>query len=274
MSLKIQTLLINCLSVQQQDQLLTDLYNLSKKNLQHITQEYLKQRLNKYSTITLVHSKESSALLAFCFSQVYPLRILKMITLPVLHVGLTVVSKSFQGRKVLVLIFCSLYQFLIQNKRIKKSIYWTGACLSAKCSTPVSFLKIKKSAFHLNWPGISGEDRLSWFSRSPIPRMFSRKLSQLLSKQTSHDFILRDINKKTEFQLIEEEYVFQSQKEKMIVRFFQKHIMPFHELMIVVWFHPVFVWILSKKLVNKNSAAWNNKRGEFKKKQRGRLFST
>ena len=245
--MKIQTFFIQDLSPKEAEHLLSSLYVMAVRNLKTITPEYLKKRMKNYEIITLVYEKKSDELLAFSFSHIYFLSCF-IFQIPVFHIGLTLVSKSFRGRHISALLFLSVYDFLTKKNVVKKTVYLTGALLTAKCSTPVSFLKIKKSSSHTNWPRIRSHNKLSRLSCSWMSRAFSRHLSRLLSGTETDDFILRDVNKESGFQLAQEEYLFHSKKDRVIVQFFKNNIMFNNELITAVWFHPLVVFFKRKTL--------------------------
>ena len=247
--MNVKTIYLKNLSPADKQSLFLDLHSMAKQNVKEITKEYLQFRLNRYPFITLAWAGgEPNTLLAFCFSKIYFMPFL-FFNIPVFHLGLTVVAKNQRGKKISSSAFYSLYDFAKKNHFVKKTgIFFTGALLSAKCSSPVSFLKIKSSAFHLNWPRVKNENSLSWFSRSFLSRRLSLKLSWLLADQASQDFILKQVNKKSGFQLEEENYSFSSKKSNVIVRFFKKNIMPHNELITVVWFHPLMAVFKRKSL--------------------------
>ena len=251
--MKTETFLIKNFSSEEKNQLLSILLNMAQKNLKSITQEYLEKRTNNYRIITLVYKQNSDELLAFAFSHTYFLSCF-IVSIPVFHVGLTVVSKSFRGRHISSLIFLSMYDFVIKKNIIKKTLYFTGALFTAKCSTPVSFLKIKKSSSNMNWPRIHSENKLSNISYSWISKILSKKLSPLLSNQKTDDFILKNVNTENSFQLSKEEYSFRSKKDKIVVQFFRKNIIPNNELITIVWFHPFVIYFKRKTLLSHQTA--------------------
>ena len=245
--MKIQTFFIKDLSPQEVEQLLSSLHTLAVRNLKTVTLEYLKKRMKNYDIITLVYGKTSNELLGFSFSHIYFLPFL-VFQIPVFHIGLTLVSQSFRKRHISAVLFLSVYDFLIKKNIVKKTVYLTGALLTAKCSTPVSFLKIKKSSSHTNWPRIRSPHKLSRLSYFWMSKAFSRHLSRLLSGTETDDFILRDVNKESGFQLAQEEYLFHSKKDRVIVQFFKNNIMPNNELITAVWFHPLVVFFKRQTL--------------------------
>ena len=247
--MKVKTIALKSLSPAERQSLFSELHSMAAKNVKEITEEYLTVRINRYPYITLVRKGGAdNALTAFCFSKIYFLPIL-FFDIPVFHLGLTVVAQHQRGKKISSTAFYSVYDFAVKNRLVKAfSLFFTGALLSAKCSSPVSFLKIKSSAFHLNWPRVKNENSLSWLSRSHLSGNLSLKLSRLLANQISKDFILRQVNKKSGFQLAEENYSFSSKKSNAVVQFFKKNIIPHNELITVVWFHPLMAVFKRKSL--------------------------
>ena len=244
----VRSLMISSVSEEEKRKLIFSLYRLAQKNLKKITLDYLKERADSYQIITLVEEGgHGGVLLGFSFSKMRHIPFF-FFKIPVFHCGLTVLSREYRGRRISIEICASLYRIVLKKKMVRRSVtLFVGILFTAKCSTPVSFLKIKRFTSHISQPEIKDEDSLSPLSRTKPLRALSRSLSRLLARQSSEDFILRGINKNGDYLPDEEEYVFSSKKDQITVRFFEKHILPHNELITVSWFHPVFLWIHRKR---------------------------
>lgn len=235
-----ENVLLSGLSQKQQAVILASLYRFSIKNLKGVSYQYLDQRMRNYKILTLI--KTRGLLAGFSFSQIYFFSFLKI---PVFHCGTTVVSKEWRGQGVSGLVVRSLYRFVIKAGLINRwGMFFFGVCLTAKCSSPVSFLKLRKLTGFLICPQIGSEEGLSWLSRTRLSQALSGFLSHKLTKGQGRcrDFILRGVNREEGFWLDEEKYLFQSPKDQVTVRFFKKHILPHNELLVLTWFHPLFLW--------------------------------
>lgn len=242
----VKSIIIKELSEKEKQKILFSIYQLAKRDLKNITLSYLSKRMREYQIITLVQMpEEENRLLGFSFSHIYFFRLgLSYFKSALFHCGFTLIAKEFRGRKVSVNICFSLYKLVLKKKMINKLLMFLfGILFTAKCSAPVSFLKIKKFTFHLNWPRIKNKNSLSWLSQTKPSAALSRALSRLLAGKESDDFILRGINQGEDYQLEEEKYFFASKKDQDTVYFFKQHIMPHHELITVAWIHPVFLWL-------------------------------
>ena len=228
-------------SEKEKKELLISLYHLAQKNLKRITWSYLKARADSYQIITLI--EKGGDLLGFSFSHIHSLPVL-FFQIPVFHCGLTVLERKYRGRRISIDICASLYRTVLKKKLINRAVmFFTGILFTAKCSTPVSFLKIKRFAPHISQPEIKDENNLSHLSRTKPLKALSRSLSRILARQSSEDFILKGVNKNSCYLPDEEEYVFSSKTDQIAVRFFEKHILPHNELITVSYFHPVLLWI-------------------------------
>lgn len=239
----VKSIIIKELSEKEKEKILFSIYQLAKKDLKNITLDYLNKRMREYQIITLIQMpEEENKLLGFSFSHIYFLGF-SYFKITLFHCGFTLIAKNFRGRKVSVNICFSLYKLVLKKKMMNKFFMFVfGILFTAKCSAPVSFLKIKKFTFHLNWPRIKNKNSLSWLSRTKPSAALSRALSRLLAGKESGDFILREINSGEDYQLEKEEYFFTSKKDQDTVQFFKQHIMPHHELITIAWIHPIFLW--------------------------------
>lgn len=248
-SVKVKSLVIKELSEAEKNKILFSIYQLARSNLKTISFDYLNKRMCEYQIVTLIQKKEKEekeekALLGFSFSQIYfPYFFFSFLRVTLFHCGLTLISKDFRGRKISIAVCFSLYRLVLKKKMMNKFlVFLFGILFTAKCSTPVSFLKIKHFTFFLNWPKIRDKNSLSWLSKTGPSIALSRTLSQLLAGSSSDDFILRGINQGEDYQLMEEKYSFTTTQDMETVRFFKKHIMPHNELITMAWLHPVFLW--------------------------------
>ena len=247
-TLSVKSRILSELPGEEKKELLSSLYLIARDNLGNITLEYLEKRMESYKIITLIQNREEKELKGFSFSQIYFFSFLKI---PIFHCGLTLLSRDFRGRGVSVILCASLYKLLLEKKMVSRFLlFFAGILFTAKCSSPVSFLKIKNFTRYFSWPQIKDENRLSWFSRTKPSVFLSQFLSYRLSKQKVDDFILREINSGEDYQPDEEEYSFKSRKDQMVVRFFKKNIMPHNELITIAWFHPVFLWLHRRNYVH------------------------
>ena len=233
---------------EEKKELVLSLYRFAQKNLKKITLDYLKERADSYQIITLIEKGgQGGRLLGFSFSKMRRTPFL-FFKIPVFHCGLTVLSREYRGRSISIEIGADLYRTVLKKKMVSRPVMlFAGILFTAKCSTPVSFLKIKRFTSYISQPEIKDESNLSFLSRTKPLKALSRSLSRTLAGQNSEDFILRDINKNGDYLPDEEEYVFSSKKDQNTVRFFEKHILPHNELITVSWFHPVFLWIHRKR---------------------------
>ena len=250
-----ENILLSPLSESRRKMILSSLYRFSLNNLKEVSYQYLDQRMRNYKILTLIKTREGLA--GFSFSQIYFFSVLRI---PVFHCGTTVVSKKWRGQGSAGLVIHSLYRFVIKTGLISRwSLFLFGVGLSAKCSSPVSFLKLKKLAGFMICPHIASEEALSWLSRTWISRVLSKVLSHKLTKGQNlcRDFILRGINQ--EFQLEGEKYLFQNPQEQVTVRFFKKHILPHNELLALTWFHPLFLWWPGREASTKAGSGDSNR---------------
>ena len=246
--LSVKSRILSELSEEEKKEILSSLYFIARENLGNITLEYLEKRMESYKIITLIQSQEEKELMGFSFSQIYFLSFLKI---PIFHCGFTLLSRSFRGKGISIILCASLYNLLLEKKMVSRFLlFFAGILFTAKCSSPVSFLKIKNFTRYFSWPQIKDEDRLSWFSRTKPSVFLSRFLSYRLSEQKVDDFILREINSGEDYQPDEEEYSFKSKEDQKVVRFFETHIMPHNELITIAWFHPVFLWFHRRDYVH------------------------
>lgn len=241
----VKSLIIKEISEEKKEKILFSMYQLAKNDLKNITLDYLNKRMREYQIITLIQTKEDEEkLLGFSFSHIYFLPfIFSYFKITLFHCGFTLITKKFRGQKISVAICFSLYKLVLKKKMMNRFlIFLFGILFTAKCSTPVSFLKIKKFTFHLNWPRIRNKNSLSWLSQTKLSAALSRTLSRLLANKESNDFILREVNRGEDYRLEEEKYFFTSKKDQDTVYFFKQYIMPHHELVTIAWIHPVFLW--------------------------------
>lgn len=253
-AIRVSSRLIKEISPQERERLLSVLHSFAKRHVKSVNREYLNRRLQDYKIITLIQQgiqrggtqmlNDSSDLLGFSFSSIYFLSGF-FLKIPVFHCGLTLLHKNFRRRGLSLAVSASLYELIIQKKMISRlRLFFAGVLFTAKCSSPVSFLKIRRFAFRLSWPKIKDRDNLSFLSRTKPSQTLSRALSERLAgeENSSRDFILRGINTEEDvFQLNEEIYSFKTEREREAVRFFKKHIMPQNELITIAWFHPLIL---------------------------------
>ena len=265
----VQSFLIEELSAGQKESLVRSFFALARLSLKGMTEAYIRERMLKYKIITLIQEdlkaraaagSEAAAaagaaggagieagLAGFSFSNVYFFRFLYFMRLPVFHCGLIVLRRDWRGRGFSAAVPASLYQLVLEKKMLSRFLMiFFGLLFTAKCSSPVSFLKIRKFARGFSWPKIKDEDSLSWLSRAGWSKALSRFLSARLSGQISGDFILRGVNKNSGYQPDEEEYAFHSEKDKAAAGFFKKRIMPESELITAAWFHPLWLYFQRK----------------------------
>lgn len=236
----IKSILIKDITEEGKLALLDSLYKMSQNNLQSIGKDYLKKRFDTYQIITFLTEAKSNQVIAFSFSKFYLLSYFKT---PIFHFGLTVIDKRYRGKKISILISKSVYKLLLEKKIINKLIVWLfGLCFIAKSSSPVPFLKIKKSTFSLHWPRVKNERELSYLSRTRLSQYFSRFLSQLTGENITNDYILKDTNGRSVFLIHQENYNFTLAKDQTIVRFFKNHIIPNHSLLSIAWVHPIALY--------------------------------
>ena len=250
---EIRSCLIKDLSEKDRDRLLIVLHSFSEKNVKSISRDYLARRMKGYKIITLIYQGTDEnpyeEILGFAFSSIYFLSGL-FLKIPVFHCGLTLLAKNFRGRGLSLAVCASLYKLIVQQRMIGSlRILLTGILFTAKCSSPVSFLKIRRVAYQLSWPKIKDEDSLSFLSRTKLSRALSRALSCKLAgpDRSSDDFILRGINAQDFFQLEAESFSFEKKQDKEAVRFFKRHIMPWNELITIAWFHPLVLCLQRRK---------------------------
>ena len=235
-----ENILLSGLSEKQQQALLSSLYRFSKKNLKDVSFQYLDQRMRNYKILTLLGHQ--GHLTGFSFSQIYFFSFLRI---PVFHCGATVVSKQWRGRGAAGVVIHSLYRFVVKTGLINRwRMLFFGVGLTAKCSSPVSFLKLRKLTGFMICPQVNKEGGLSWLSRTRLSRALSCFFSHKLTKgqRVCRDFILRGVNQEGGFQLDEEKYLFPHLKDQVTVCFFKKHIFPYNELLVLAWFHPLFLY--------------------------------
>ena len=239
--------LIKELSETEREQLLSVLHSFATKNVKSISRDYLGRRMEGYKIITLIYQGTEDnpyqEILGFSFSSIHFLSGF-FLKIPVFHCGLTLLAKDFRGRGLSLAVSASLYKLIIQQKMIGRlRIFLTGILFTAKCSSPVSFLKIRRFAFRLSWPKIKDRDNLSFFSQTKPSQALSRALSCRLAgpAHSSGDFILREINTEDVFQLDKEPFSFETKQDKEAVQFFKRHIMPRNELITIAWFHPLIL---------------------------------
>ena len=246
--LSVKSRILSELSEEEKKEVLSSLYSLARGNLGNITLEYLEKRLKNYKIITLIYSQEGKELMGFSFSQIYFFSFLKI---PVFHCGFTLLSRSFRGRGISIILCASLHKLLLEKKMMNRFLFFfSGILFTAKCSSPVSFLRIKHFTRYFSWPQIKDENCLSWFSRTKPSVFLSRFLSYRLSEQKIDDFILRGVNSGEDYQPDKEKYSFTSKRDQAVVRFFEKHIIPHNELIIIAWFHPIFLWLHRRDYVH------------------------
>ena len=243
----IKSCVIDELSASQRESLISALCELAKNSLKGMKREYISERMLKYKILTLIQNQKKSGgvgeIVGFSFSDIYFFRFL-LISFPVFHCGLAVVGRDFRGRGASVAVVASLYKLLLKKKMLSRFLMILfGLLFTAKCSNPVSFLKIRSFSRRLSWPKIKDEDSLSRLSRAKWSKALSRFLSRRLADQNSEDFILRGVNRESGYRPDKEEYNFHSKTEKTAVSFFRKHIMPDSELITVAWFHPLWLWL-------------------------------
>ncbi len=248
--MEFKSLMIDELSDRDKGYFFNAFYNLSKRNLQTITKEYLDHRFKKYKIIGFFFNKENNEIMAFSFFTYYTASY-KFLKIPIFHYGLTVVDESIRGQAVLTSLSKSIYHFLKDRKIINPISVWVlGLLFTSKCSTPVSFLKIRKTNFSFNWPKIKNEQSLSYLSGTSLSMKLSRFLSQTISTQTTGDYIIRDVNNSNDYALKKEAYKFSSKKDKMTVGFFKNHIQPCNELITISWCHPIFLKMQKGKVLH------------------------
>ena len=240
--LSVKSLILSELSLKEKKKMLSSLYFMARNNLETITPEYLEKRMENYRILTLIQKKgEEKTVRGFSFSQIYFFSVLKI---PVFHCGFTLLSRDFRGKSLSLVICASLHRLLLNKRMVNRFLFFfSGILFTAKCSSPVSFLKIKHFTRYLSWPQIKDEDRLSLLSRSKPSVALSRFLSCLLARKKVDDFILRDVNSGDDYQPDKEGYSFTSRRDQTVVRFFEKHIIPHNELITIAWFHPLFLWL-------------------------------
>lgn len=246
-TITVKSLVIQELSEEGKGKIISSIYQLAKSNLKNITLEYLNKRMREYQIVTLIQLKreeKENKLLGFSFSQIYFLScFFSFFKITLFHCGFTLIAKDFRGRKISIAICFSLYRLVLKKRMMNRLlVFLAGILFTAKCSTPVSFLKIKRFTFHLNWPRIKNKNNLSWLSQTKPSAALSRALSRLLAGRESNDFILIGINQGDDYQLEEEKYFFTSKEDQDAVCFFKRHIMPHNELITIAWLHPVFLW--------------------------------
>lgn len=247
-ALSVKSRILSEFSKEEKKEILSSLYFIARDNLGNITLEYLEKRMKSYKIITLIQNQEEKELIGFSFSQIYFLSFLKI---PIFHCGLTLLSRDFRGQGISIILCASLYKLLLEKKMVSQFLlFFVGILFTAKCSSPVSFLKIKNFTRYFSWPQIKDENHLSWFSRTKPSVFLSQFLSYRLSEQKVDDFILREVNSGEDYQPDKEEYSFKSKKDQLVVRFFKKHIMPHNELITIAWFHPVFLWLHRRNYVH------------------------
>ena len=205
-----------------------------------------------YKIITFIYQGTDDdpyqEILGFSFSSIYFLSGFFM-KIPVFHCGLTLLAENFRGRGLSLAFSASLYNLIVSHRMIGRlRIFLTGILFTAKCSSPVSFLKIRRFSFQLSWPRIKDKDSLSFLSRTKPSQALSRALSRKLAgpDRSSDDFILRGINAEDFFQLDEEPFSFKKKQDREAVRFFKRHIMPWNELITIAWFHPLILHLHKK----------------------------
>ncbi len=263
----IQSCMIQDLSESQRERLVLSFCALARGSLKAIAGEYIYRRMSKYKILTLIRRGAGGELAGFSFSDVYFARFLGA-PFPVFHCGLILLARDFRGRGLSTEVCASLYKLVTERKMIKRPFMLLfGLLFTAKCSSPVSFLKIRKLSRGFSWPKIKDGRGLSRLSRSGWSRALSRFLSRRMGGPVSEDFILRGVNKESGFQLDEEDYVFHSKKEKAAVDFFRSRILPESELITVAWFHPLWLWLREQRRPADKAGSFKqaDKAGSFKK---------
>ena len=224
------------MSPEDKDKVLEDIYILSVNNVDKITKEYLRARLEKYQVLILAY--EGEQLLGFMFNHLYSMNFL-FIKYPVVHVGLTIVDKAHRRRNITGYFSAAIYR--AAKERMGLMSLGFGLFLTSKCSSPISFLRIMKASMNFGLPKIKDTDRLDKFSSSGLGRRFSKKITSIIASETNRDFKVLSANDDSNFQLEKEKFSPRNQREEKIFDYFDKHIMPQNELVFVSWMHPVFL---------------------------------
>lgn len=213
-----------------------ELHNLSQSNLNKITKDYLEKRLNKYESLLVAH--DNKEIIGYMFSHIYETSFV-FFKVPTVHIGLTVVDKKYRRQNIAGRFAYNVY--LATKEKLGGSFFLSGVILTSKCSSPISFLRMQRASLNFGLPRIKNEKDFTFLSRSSPSQKLSQILTNTIAGETSSDYLLRNVNIDSGFQLENEEFIGRNTKEQNTIDFFKRNVMPHNELLFVSWVHPVFL---------------------------------
>ncbi len=206
-----------------------------------ITREYIEARVRKYNTLALLWSDDSvdAKLAGFGFAHVQDFSF--GIKVPWIHYGLMIIDKSYREQRGSTKLAREIVSYVCTQRRWKMSV--TGVLLTAKCSSPISFMRLHLGSYRTGFPRIKSGASFDFLTRSKPMRLLSRKISQALGVEATEDFLIRDVNKDSGFSLERETYWAHTSYQDRIIDYFHRHVLPENELIFVTWCPAVGLWM-------------------------------
>jgi hypothetical protein len=241
MNFRIECRALNLSNQEQIDNIVDELTRFSQTQVASITRDYLLTRARKYNMLALLWSDQSpdAELAGFGFAHVQEFSI--GVKLPWIHYGLMIIDKSFRERRASTQLARSIVSNVCQQRRLRMSM--TGVLLTAKCSSPISFMRLHLGSFRTGFPRIKTGARFDFLTRSLPMRLLSRRISQALGAEATDDFLIRDVNKKSGFSLEREIYWAHTPYQDRVIDYFHRHVLPDNELLFVTWCPSVGLWM-------------------------------
>jgi hypothetical protein len=231
----VETLDLSILTDFEREDLCQRLFAFSEGNILTITYEYLLKRLTNYNILCLALSDDQ--IIGFGFANHCRISLSRFRNLPLIHFGLMIIGNDWRGDRVSSIISKCLARFVIKKSGIKT--YLTGFAISAKCSSPVSFYRLQQGSMKLGFPKFDSKGELDFISKTKIGQTLSQSVSEALGLGAITDFVIRDSNLDSGFQLAKEKYITNSPYESKVLAFFQKKVIPHNEVLFISYAHPI-----------------------------------